>query len=588
MSRATPSPGRSSGSSVPSGALRAGSGTRVAAACPELARARGAARPARRRPTGGGIARALARGGPSGCPTATRVATSERLDRLGGTLLVPGDPRWPAALDDLGAEAPFCLWVRGAPDLGAVLGAVGRGRRVAGGDLLRRARRVRPRGRAGRGRGRAWSPAARTASTRPRTAEPSRADGRDARRARRRRRPGLPGRATRACSRRSWVPGGALASRGAAGQPADQEPVPAAQPADRRGRPGHGRGRGGVAVGRDEHRAPRGAAPAPGRCRARAGDVDGVRRLPPAAAGRRRRCASPTPPRCASSPGSIGAELAVAGRRGADARALGRTTGSTRWRARVLDALPRRVPAELDRVASVAGGVRWPRRGAPWGSWSSTGWAVAAGRRVGRRGRSRHHDGGRRCPEGAPKARARMDEGERHRRVKKARIWTIVRRRIGHCVGIRPALGRAGESRRLFPAVFQVTVLTWTWPRSHEGRRIVRASCLISRPTWVLSADCRSTPSAPTSAMSTCFSGYASRHGRTTLDAIDLGSCAAGSPRWPTARHSRATLARRGAAVRTFFAWATRTDRVPTDPALRLATARTGVGAADRAAASSR
>ena len=43
------------------------------------------------------------------------------LDRLGGALLVPGDPRWPSALDDLGAEAPFCLWVRGEPDLGAVL-----------------------------------------------------------------------------------------------------------------------------------------------------------------------------------------------------------------------------------------------------------------------------------------------------------------------------------------------------------------------------------------------------------------------------------------------------------------------------------
>ena len=43
------------------------------------------------------------------------------LDRLGGTLLVPGDPRWPSALDDLGAEAPFCVWVRGDPDLAASL-----------------------------------------------------------------------------------------------------------------------------------------------------------------------------------------------------------------------------------------------------------------------------------------------------------------------------------------------------------------------------------------------------------------------------------------------------------------------------------
>ncbi|WP_069388253.1 DNA-processing protein DprA, partial [Cellulosimicrobium cellulans] len=41
------------------------------------------------------------------------------LDRLGGTFLVPGDHRWPTAVDDLGAAAPFGLWVRGAPDLAA-------------------------------------------------------------------------------------------------------------------------------------------------------------------------------------------------------------------------------------------------------------------------------------------------------------------------------------------------------------------------------------------------------------------------------------------------------------------------------------
>ena len=40
------------------------------------------------------------------------------LDLLGGTLLLPGDPRWPRALDDLGVLAPHCLWVRGEPDLG--------------------------------------------------------------------------------------------------------------------------------------------------------------------------------------------------------------------------------------------------------------------------------------------------------------------------------------------------------------------------------------------------------------------------------------------------------------------------------------
>ncbi|MEZ0448644.1 DNA-processing protein DprA [Cellulomonas sp. ICMP 17802] len=41
----------------------------------------------------------------------------DRLDRIGGAVLVPGDPRWPAPLDDLGVEAPFCVWVRGDLDL---------------------------------------------------------------------------------------------------------------------------------------------------------------------------------------------------------------------------------------------------------------------------------------------------------------------------------------------------------------------------------------------------------------------------------------------------------------------------------------
>lgn len=41
------------------------------------------------------------------------------LERLGGTFLVPGDPRWPTRVDDLGAAAPLGLWVRGEPDLAA-------------------------------------------------------------------------------------------------------------------------------------------------------------------------------------------------------------------------------------------------------------------------------------------------------------------------------------------------------------------------------------------------------------------------------------------------------------------------------------
>ncbi len=39
------------------------------------------------------------------------------LTRLGGTVLVPGAPGWPAGLADLGPAAPACLWVRGALDL---------------------------------------------------------------------------------------------------------------------------------------------------------------------------------------------------------------------------------------------------------------------------------------------------------------------------------------------------------------------------------------------------------------------------------------------------------------------------------------
>ena len=42
------------------------------------------------------------------------------LDLLGGTLVLPGDPGWPRALDDLGATGPHCLWVRGDPGLAAL------------------------------------------------------------------------------------------------------------------------------------------------------------------------------------------------------------------------------------------------------------------------------------------------------------------------------------------------------------------------------------------------------------------------------------------------------------------------------------
>ena len=38
------------------------------------------------------------------------------LDRLGGSLILPGEPWWPPGLDEL-EHPPFCLWVRGDPSL---------------------------------------------------------------------------------------------------------------------------------------------------------------------------------------------------------------------------------------------------------------------------------------------------------------------------------------------------------------------------------------------------------------------------------------------------------------------------------------
>lgn len=38
------------------------------------------------------------------------------LERLGGSLIMPGDPWWPTGLDEL-EQPPFCLWVRGDPAL---------------------------------------------------------------------------------------------------------------------------------------------------------------------------------------------------------------------------------------------------------------------------------------------------------------------------------------------------------------------------------------------------------------------------------------------------------------------------------------
>ncbi|MBA9007104.1 DNA-processing protein DprA [Thermomonospora cellulosilytica] len=41
----------------------------------------------------------------------------EICDRIGGRMICPGDPEWPAALDDLGDHRPYALWLRGSADL---------------------------------------------------------------------------------------------------------------------------------------------------------------------------------------------------------------------------------------------------------------------------------------------------------------------------------------------------------------------------------------------------------------------------------------------------------------------------------------
>lgn len=70
------------------------------------------------------------------------------------------------------------------------------------------------------------------------------------------------------------------------------------------------------------------------------------------------------------------------------------------------------------------------------------------------------------------------------------------------------------------------------------------------------------------------LTGYARRHGVADLAAVDITVLRGWLASMATAERSRATLARRGAAARTFFAWAARTGRVAQDPALRLASAR--------------
>lgn len=69
------------------------------------------------------VSRRVARGALRWAPRLEGLDPGRDLDavvRLGGGVLVPGGPGWPAGLDDLAAGAPFCLWVRGALDLGAL------------------------------------------------------------------------------------------------------------------------------------------------------------------------------------------------------------------------------------------------------------------------------------------------------------------------------------------------------------------------------------------------------------------------------------------------------------------------------------
>ena len=67
---------------------------------------------------------------------------------------------------------------------------------------------------------------------------------------------------------------------------------------------------------------------------------------------------------------------------------------------------------------------------------------------------------------------------------------------------------------------------------------------------------------------------YAAEHGCGALDAVDLAVLRSWLASMVAEGLTRATLARRAAAVRAFFAWAHRTGRVRQDPALRLASPR--------------
>jgi DNA processing protein len=62
-----------------------------------------------------GLEPALARWRPR-LSSAEVIRSLQQANRTGTTLLLPGDPLWPAGVDDLGQHAPLALWWRGRPE----------------------------------------------------------------------------------------------------------------------------------------------------------------------------------------------------------------------------------------------------------------------------------------------------------------------------------------------------------------------------------------------------------------------------------------------------------------------------------------
>jgi DNA processing protein len=61
---------------------------------------------------GAGLAAALRRWAPR-IPDLAPERDLATIHRLGGRMIIPGDPLWPAQVADLGLHEPLCLWWRG-------------------------------------------------------------------------------------------------------------------------------------------------------------------------------------------------------------------------------------------------------------------------------------------------------------------------------------------------------------------------------------------------------------------------------------------------------------------------------------------